>query len=346
MITVQCPLRVSLFGGGSDYPAFSTRSPGMVVGGTVDKYLYVSINAMPSFARESFRLTYRVTESVDSITQINHPIVRTVLQDLDWAEPINIATMADVPGESGLGSSSAFTVSLRAALGAYRGETLKPEELAKYAIRIERVLLNEPGGIQDQLYPSFGGLRSFRIRGWDFRASEPLMDREMLDEYSENFLLAFTGRTRSTQAPAARTQDESINPTNHVKFAELSSIAERSSYGLSRASEIDEALDITEEGLRRGWDIKSSFHSEVAPRKVREAVEVGLSVGARAGKLLGSGGSGFILFLIEPAYHKRLREAFPPGYVVPFNFTEAALRIHDSSSIRARSRVSNSAWAN
>lgn len=329
MITVRCPLRVSLFGGGSDYPAFSELHSGVVVGGPIDKYLYVSINAMPAFARERFRLTYRITESVDSIEEIQHPIVRAMLHDLHWKQPINIATMADVPGESGLGSSSAFTLALRAALAKFRGEFLSATELASYAIWLERVLLREAGGIQDHLYAPYGGLRRFDVQGWNFKPSTPILSGQALTSYSKNFLLVFTGSTRRTQEPAQRTQENLANLNAHDPVVKLARIAASAAEELRLAESTNAALTVTERALNEGWAIKASLDPAIAPVQVRDAVARGMSVGARAGKLLGSGGSGFLLFLVEPRYHSALMGAFAPGRVVPFRFREDPLRIQD-----------------
>jgi D-glycero-alpha-D-manno-heptose-7-phosphate kinase len=340
MITVQCPLRVSLFGGGSDYVEYSQDHGGVVVGGTVDRFLYVNINPMSAFARERYRLTYRVTESVMEIAEIQHPIVRTMLNDLGWVDPINIATMADVPGQTGLGSSSAFTVALRAGLAAYTGEKLTAAEISDYALRVERVLLKEPGGIQDQLYPTHGGLRRFDLNGWSYRVSTPLLAGAALAEFSEHFMLAFTGSTRVSQIPARQTIQALRDPRRHEEVRQLAAVADTAAQGIQAASSVSEAVEVTIWGLNEGWSLKSRIDPAIAPAAVTSAIERGLKIGARAAKLLGSGGSGFVLFVIKPEIRHRLVETFPPGYVLPFRFVEDSVSVHDGRSpVHRGSRV-------
>jgi D-glycero-alpha-D-manno-heptose-7-phosphate kinase len=332
MITVQCPLRVSLFGGGSDYVDFSRLSPGVVVGGTINKYLYVNINPMSAFARERFRLTYRITESVMEIDEIQHPIVRTMLNDLKWSEPINIATMADIPGQTGLGSSSAFTVAMRAGLAAYTGEQFSAKDLSDYTLRIERVLLSEPGGIQDQLYPAFGGLRRFDIVGWSYSPSVPLLDGVELDQYSAHLMLVFTGSVRQSQTPAAQTREALRDARRMEDVRQITSIANAAAKGIAGATSAYEAVETTEWVLRESWALKSKLDPSIAPPAVTGAIERGLGVGARAAKLLGSGGSGFVLFVVDPDRRQQLTDAFPPGYALPFKFVNDSVTVHDSLS--------------
>jgi D-glycero-alpha-D-manno-heptose-7-phosphate kinase len=336
---------VSLFGGGSDYVEYSRSSPGVVVGGTIDKYVYVSINAISAFARERYRLTYRVTESVEDIVEIRHPIVRTTLSELRWNEPINIATMADVPGQTGLGSSSAFTVALRAGLAAYSGEVISAQALSDYALRIERVLLKEPGGVQDQLHPTHGGLRRYDLRGWSYAASPPLLEGEVLDEFSSHFLLAFTGSARSSQAPAQRTKRVVSDARRLDEVRQLASVADTASQGLLAARTVADAIDVTVWGLKEGWSLKHRLDPAIAPKSVTNAIQRGLDAGARAAKLLGSGGSGFVLFVVNPAHRKAVVDAFPQGYVLPFRFVETPLSVHDSLSPTQRNAVRRARFA-
>lgn len=330
MISVQCPLRVSLFGGGSDYPHFSRDHAGVVVGGTINKYLYVNVNSISAFARERFRLTYRVTESVNDIMEIEHPIVRTMLSDLKWKHPINIATMADVPGQTGLGSSSAFTVAMRVALAAFEGRHIAAKDLSDYALRLERVLLGEPGGIQDQLYPTHGGLRRFIVQGWNFSPSDPLLRGSSLEEFSRHFLLVFTGSTRESRELAQKTANAAIDPLRRQALEDIAVIAFEASEALISARTVQAAVDATVWGITESWAIKAALDPSIAPSSVKHAIEHGLNNGARAAKLLGAGGAGFILFAIGPEDHSKLVAAFPRGYVLPFAFVEQPVAVHDS----------------
>lgn len=327
MIVVRCPLRVSLFGGGSDYGLTSSDSPGVVVGGTVNLYLYVYLNLMPAFARERYRLTYRLTESVLHIGEIRHPIARTMLQDLNWRTPINIGTMADVPGQSGLGSSSAFTLALRLALATFANEEISPRELSEYAIHVERQLLKEPGGIQDQLYAAYGGFRRFDVSGYTFTPSDRLLPAALLDEYSKHFLLVYTGSPRSDGQSAKSTSQALLTRRGQSAARRLAAIADECSVALTASSSVREMTSMTVEALRETWAIKTELTDALAPSHVRQTIELGMGSGARAAKLLGSGGGGFVLFVIEPELQEAFSRRFPAGYTLPLQFNDETVKV-------------------
>jgi D-glycero-alpha-D-manno-heptose-7-phosphate kinase len=134
LILTKAPLRVSFIGGGTDYENFLKDHSGLVVAAGISKSVYVNILELPPFAREKFRFTYRITESVEKASELVHPSARETLVSLNWVQPLNIATMADVPGSSGLGSSSAFVVALKLALDTLLNLESSPEDLAAFAI--------------------------------------------------------------------------------------------------------------------------------------------------------------------------------------------------------------------
>src|SRR6266436_5762640 len=154
IVTVRTPLRVSLFGGGTDYPAYFHREPGAVLGFTIDKYIYLSALRLTASVDYRYRLSYSLVETVDSVAAIRHPVIRSVLQHYGFDEPTDFSVQADLPASVGLGSSSAFTVGAISLVSHLMGTPRTRMELAREAIHTEQVLLRENVGVQDQRHAS------------------------------------------------------------------------------------------------------------------------------------------------------------------------------------------------
>jgi D-glycero-alpha-D-manno-heptose-7-phosphate kinase len=163
MILTRTPLRIGLLGGGTDIPDFYSSQKCLFFGGSINKYVYVISNKLSKFSQEKYRFTYRNTESVDEIEHFKHPVTREALKMYQQIDSINLATMSDIPGGTGLGSSSAFTVGLIKNLDSVVNIEKDPMDLAREAIFIERNVLRESGGVQDQIYSSVGGLRFYSL---------------------------------------------------------------------------------------------------------------------------------------------------------------------------------------
>src|SRR5258708_16887119 len=169
IVTVRTPLRVSLFGGGTDYPAYLHREPGAVLGFTIDKYIYLIALQLIPFADHRYRLSYSKVEHVDSVAAIQHPVFRAVLQHYGFDEPTDFSTLADLPASAGgLGSSSAFTVSVINLISHLMSIPRTRMELAREAIHVEQVLLGEDVGVQDQLHAIFCGINRFALHSDTF----------------------------------------------------------------------------------------------------------------------------------------------------------------------------------
>ena len=322
MITTKTPLRVSFVGGGTDYPAFFNQTDGCVVGCTVDLNVYVTILQLPIFARERFRFTYRKTESVDSIAEMEHPVTRELLKYLTWNTPLNIATMADVPGSSGLGSSSAFSVGLALALKRFESiHDVDPTYLAKTAVHIEREILKEPGGLQDQYHAAFGGFRSYNFSPSGVTAGEKFLDQEHLDLLSKYFTLVSIGQSRDSASFAEVTSKASTTDKIQELVA-LRDLSRNLSSLLSTSQQVSEIALRLFDAIEEGWKIKKKFHDSIAPTKVLDAINAGKRAGAVTAKLCGAGSSGFLLFGHEPAAQTDVINAFPNKYAFPAVFVD------------------------
>src|SRR2546428_2355528 len=205
MVMSQTPFRISLFGGGTDYPAWYREHCGAVVGTTINKYCYVSFRTLPPFFEHRHRIVYSRIELPQTIDEIQHPSVRNVLREYAISDGVEIQHHGDLPARSGLGSSSSFTVGLLNALRAHSGRASSPEWLAKEAIRIEQEVIKEPVGSQDQIWAAYGGTNfvSFHLDG-NFSVTPVVMPHERREELQSHMMLFFTGFSRIAGTIASR----------------------------------------------------------------------------------------------------------------------------------------------
>lgn len=321
MIVTRAPLRVSLLGGGSDYKTFFSGQTGSVLGGSISKYVYVSLSSLPSFSSEQIRVTYRQTESVDSITSIQHPVVREMLLDSGITDRLNIATMSDISGGTGLGGSSAFTVALKSTLNKFHGIKNDPVSLAEYAIRIERERLKENGGWQDQFHCSVGGFREYKFSRNGVQVSDPLVSDETLAKLSKNFFLFSIGEIRSSSLMAEATEKASSSSPGIKNLEKLALLSSSTSEKIRKTRDFDNLLELLSTALNTSWALKRNFGPQVAPSNVDILIAKGIDAGATAAKLCGAGGAGFILFMVPESLSDQCRRALGMEKTLEFLFT-------------------------
>jgi D-glycero-alpha-D-manno-heptose-7-phosphate kinase len=323
MIISRTPFRVSFFGGGTDYSEWYHEYGGAVLATTIDKYCYISVRELPPFFDHKFRVVYSVVENVKEVGEIAHPAVRAVLERLRPAKGLEIHHDGDLPARSGLGSSSAFTVGLLAALHALDGRYTSKEALAKEAIYVEQCLLREPVGLQDQISAAFGGFNHIAFRQDGAYEVEPLiLPRERLDQLQDHLLLVFTGISRFAPDVA---QTVIRNLKNRAD--ELHTMRQM----VTRAIEIlsSPSTDILEFGrlLHESWLLKRTLSDRISNRAVDDLYDAAMRGGAVGGKLLGAGGGGFMLLFVRPGDRRRLRQALGDLITVPFRFEVSGSRI-------------------
>ncbi len=325
MIITRTPLRISIGGGGTDLASYYERSGGALVAGAIDKYIYIALNR--TFTDDYF-LKYSDLERVRTVDDIRHPIIREAFRMYDPGPAIEMASMADIPAGTGLGSSGAFTVGLLRGLHAYKREHVTPHALAEEACHIEIDQLGEPIGKQDQYIAAFGGLTCFDFQP-DGRVSvTPLaVSNETLHDLEEHLLLFFTGYSRSADTVLSQ-QD---GKTRAGDPAMLSS--------LDRAKELGfEVRDALENGqvetfaklMHEHWESKRRRATTVSNPNIDGWYETARANGALGGKLVGAGAGGFLLlFASEPDRVRRsLRDAGLPEVRFTFDF--------DGSSVLTR----------
>ena len=302
MIITKTPFRVSFCGGGSDMANFYEKYGGCVLSTSINKYCYISIH--PYFNENQTLLKYSENELVDSPEQIKHRIFRQVLTDMG-IHGVEISSTADIPGGTGLGSSSTFTVGLLNTLNCYKGKFVSKDKLAKLACEVEIEKLGNPIGKQDQYGAALGGLNFIKFNQDGSVSHEPiLMEGKTYKELQKNLLMFYTGTTRSANTILA---EQTKNITSEDKAKNLLKMC-----GLAKDMKVAlENNDISSFGriLDEGWQLKKELASGIANPAIDEAYEIAMKNGALGGKLLGAGGGGFLLFYCEEEKQEQLKKA-------------------------------------
>jgi D-glycero-alpha-D-manno-heptose-7-phosphate kinase len=318
MITTSTPLRISFFGGGTDYPVWYRQYGGSVLSTTIDKYCYISCRWLPPFFEYHSRISYSKVENVSRNDAIQHPSVRACLQFLGIEEGIEVHHIADLPARTGLGTSSAFTVGLLLGLYALKNQMCDKHALAAEAIHVEQDLLEEAVGAQDQASAAFGGFNriNFHTDG-SMEVKRILTSKDRMVELESHLALYFTGFSRI----ASEIAQEQLKMTPHKK-RELDTMLQ-----LVDESEdivVNPNRDLDEFGrlLHESWQIKRSLTEKISNAHIDEIYQAGLSAGALGGKLLGAGGGGFMLFFVPPERRKALRRRLEKLLCVPFTFSD------------------------
>ena len=281
MIITKTPFRVSFCGGGSDMANFYEKYGGCVLSTSINKYCYISIH--PYFNENQTLLKYSENELVDEISQIKHKIFRQVLGDMN-VHGVEITSTADIPGGTGLGSSSTFTVGLLNTLNCYNGKFVSKNKLAALACEVEiEKLGNQDGSV----------------------SHEPIMmEGKTYKKLQKNLLMFYTGTTRSANTILA---EQTKNITSEDKAKNLLKMC-----GLAKDMKSAlESNDISSFGkiLDEGWQLKKELASGIANPAIDEAYEIAMKNGALGGKLLGAGGGGFLLFYCEEEKQEQLKKA-------------------------------------
>jgi D-glycero-alpha-D-manno-heptose-7-phosphate kinase len=303
MIITRSPLRITLGGGGTDLPSYYKEHGGFLIAAAIDKYVYVTV--MRPFVPGIF-LKYSQLEHVERVEDVQHPIIREALRQLEFRTPqVEITTLADIPAGTGLGSSGSFTTALLKALYAHRRRLLHPGELAALASEIEIDRLGEPIGKQDQYIAAFGGVTCFRFHPDERVEAEPLgLPVDALFNLEDNLLLFFTGFSRSAGSiltdQKTRSEAHDAEMLNNLHFAKT--LGERSRDALVKGD-----TGLFGELMNEHWEHKRRRSGGMSNPTIDEWYELGRRNGAIGGKLVGAGGGGFLMFYAED--HRRLRSA-------------------------------------
>jgi D-glycero-alpha-D-manno-heptose-7-phosphate kinase len=284
-----------------------------VLSTTIDKYMYISTHQF--FERDKIRCKYSQTETVSDVNQLKHPILKTVLKDFDL-NGIEVSSIADIPGGTGMGSSSSFTVGLLHNLSAYTNKTVSKEKLGAGACRIEINLLKEPIGKQDQYAAAFGGLNVIEFNSDGSVHVDPvLISTETRQTLNCNLKLYYIGNQRSASKILA---EQNKNTAQADKFQALEHMVDL----VYKLKEVLALGDLNAFGdiLHENWLLKQSLAKGITTPRINTLYDTAMNSGARGGKLLGAGGGGFMLFYADQDKHASLDAAMADLDAFPFEF--------------------------
>lgn len=323
MIISRTPFRISLFGGGSDYPTWYRQHGGAVLGMAIDKYCHISVRRLPPFFEHKHRIVYSRVELVKEFDEIQHPAAREILRDMRIDSGLEVHHDGDLPARSGLGSSSSFTVGLLNALYALKGRHISKAELAREAIRIEQDVIRENVGSQDQIWAAYGGLNRIDFNLDDTFAVTPVvlpLQRRL--ELQSSIMMFFTGLSRIASEVAGAKIANMDRKKRHIKT--MTSMVDESLAVLN-----DPTRPLTEIGelLHEAWMLKRDLTDKVSTPVIDEIYEAGRSAGAVGGKLLGAGGGGFMVFFVPPDKRAAVRERLSKLINVSFAIDNGGSRI-------------------
>ncbi len=302
MIITQTPLRVSLFGGGTDFREFFLKEGGAVLSLGIDKYVYVIVKERFD---DGIYVNYSRKEIAGRVDDIQHDLVREALRKTGIEKGVEITTLADVPSEgSGLGSSSSVTVGLLNACYAFQGEQVPLDRLAREACEIEIDIVGKPIGVQDQYIAAYGNLRFIEFRKDGSVAVEKLaVPEERKRQLVSNLLLFYSGTTRPSACVLSEQRQNIPNRTEQLR--RLSDFA----YQARECLLSDTPLNVIGQMLHRSWEEKKTLASNVTTPELDALYARARRAGCLGGKVVGAGSGGFVLLYCPQDKQEQVREA-------------------------------------
>lgn len=318
MIISRTPYRISFFGGGTDFPDWYLRNGGKVLGTSIDKYCYISCRELPPYFEYKHRIVYSVSETVDEICEIRHPVVRSAFEYFNIEKGMEVHHDGDIPARSGMGSSSSFTVGLLKCLHALNGNMISKEKILREALYIEQEVLKENVGSQDQTFAAYGGFNYIEfLKNGEIVVNPIIMNQEHFNIFQKKFMLFFTGISRFSSEVSKEQVENIRNDKIDDQLFKLSDIVDQAHRCLTSTKK-----DFREFGvlLNEAWQTKRKLSSKITNPQIDDMYERAIKSGAIGGKLLGAGGGGFIVFYVEPENQQTVREALKEYLYIPFQF--------------------------
>jgi D-glycero-alpha-D-manno-heptose-7-phosphate kinase len=319
LIIVQTPLRISFFGGGTDFPSFFMDEGGCVLSSAIDKYIFVTVKERFD---KKLRIGYTQTEMVDDLDNIHHDLIRESLRLTGIHQGLEVTTMGDIPSEgSGLGSSSTVTVGALHALYAYSGEIVSADRLAREACGIEIDTLKKPIGIQDQYIAAYGGLRFIEFKqDGEVSVEKVKIYAEAHRALNDNFLLFYTGISR--KADSVLQEQQSNIKDRLIELREIKQMAYQ-----ARAYIESEDFDSFGALLNQSWELKKRLSSTISNGRINDIYEAAQRAGAIGGKVAGAGGGGFLLLYVPYEKQKSVRSALSNLQELPFRLESDGTKV-------------------
>ena len=322
MIISRTPFRISFVGGGTDLRSFYSEEPGQVLSSSIDKYIYVVVKRQVGIVEHKYRINWSKVEFCNEIDNIEHPIVREALRLFEIDFPIEITTFSDIPGSTGLGSSSAFSVGIVHALHALNGKHATKNMLALEAGSIEVDILKRTMGKQDHFASAYGNLNIFTFNSDETVSVEPVFyTNEVRDRLEKNLMLFYTKLTRDA-SDVLESQNKATKDKRAV-LGEMRDLVNPLRGVLSGNQDLRRVGEI----LHEGWLLKKSITNEISNSIIDTHYEKALKAGAVGGKLLGAGGGGFLMFYVEPENQLKVRDALKDLFCLDVKLDNGGTRI-------------------
>jgi D-glycero-alpha-D-manno-heptose-7-phosphate kinase len=319
MIITRTPFRISFGGGGTDLCSYYSQEPGCVLSAAISKYVYLTVK--PRFGG-TFRVSYSKTELCNHREEIEHPIIKECLRALALSAGLEIVSIADLPAQSGMGSSSSFTVGLLNALHALKGDVISQDHLAREACEIEIDQLREPIGKQDQYIAAYGGLQFLQFQPDGQVFVDPVICAlETKRELQHRLMLFYVGGARAARSVLAK--QSASTSANMGSLRQLCALAHQMRDVITVGSDLNRFGYLLDES----WQQKKSLEKSISNPQIDEAYERATRAGALGGKLLGAGGGGFLLFYCEPHFQERVDAALPGLSRIPFEFEPQGTKV-------------------
>ncbi len=317
MIITKCPYRVSFFGGGTDFPSWYKERGSNIVSCSIDAFCYITIRKLLPFYGNNYRISWSEIEVVNNIKKIKHPAIKGALNYLEIKDGLEIHTDGDLPARSGLGSSSAFSAALIMALSTLKGQKLSIRELTDSTIYFEQKILKENVGVQDQIQTCCGGFNLLSInKQGNYRILRLDIGSELVQNISKKMMLVYTGISRNS----SEIQDNNLKLdviNRNKSLEEIAKIADEVTENI-----LKEKLSFSDfsDFLEETWEHKIKlFPNSEKTTQILNIYKDAKSFGAKSGKLLGAGGGGFFLFLIEEDLQEEFKRNMSKYTVVKHN---------------------------
>ncbi len=311
MLIIRVPFRISLFGGGTDFSSFFNIYGGQVISFAINKYCYISFRDLPDITEHKIKISYSKIEQCNEINEIEHPLIRTSLNYFK-RNNLEIHYDADLPANSGLGSSSSFAVGLAHGLKLMNNEDITKRFLAETAIKWEREILNETGGYQDQIAAAYGDFNNIIFSNNNFQVKRMNYNKTFLEELIGRIIICYVPRKKL----GISLSHSGLKNKDNIRY--LQEISDLTKIGLKKLD--DEDINGIGETIRESWEIKKKFQNVTNPL-INNLITKGLREGAIGAKLLGAGGGGFIMFLCSKDGKENLLKALKPYCSIPINIS-------------------------
>jgi D-glycero-alpha-D-manno-heptose-7-phosphate kinase len=316
MIITKTPYRLSLFGGGTDYPVWFKKTPSKCISAAMANYCYLTVKKLPPFFDYRSRVIYSKIESVQSTEEIDHPSAKACLQYLNIND-VSITHDGDLPARSGIGSSSSFTVGLLHALYTLRGQTLSKDDLARQAIHIEQDIIGENVGIQDQIMAAKGGIQLIQMDSEGWSSDKFNMSEDYKQILESHIMLGFSGVSRHAEEQSRKKVENIKKGTSLNMLWDIAEYTEEAIDCFAKEKDFHTIGDL----LDQTWKIKRELAEGVTQKWIDEIYYSAIENGAYGGKLMGAGGGGFFMFLVPPnAQEEFKRKMMDIKVWVPFKF--------------------------